>query len=92
LPRQTHRKSCLHKEDFQQPPRVSLKRFDKKFRIFHEAQEYKSLLVVVCFQQEEFHQNDESLVKYIKKEGMRLIQVYFYRLKKWGGVIIGLQK
>jgi len=47
--------------------------FDENFRIFHEAQEYNSLLEVVCFQQEEFDQDAGSLVKHIKKEEMRLV-------------------
>jgi len=47
--------------------------FDENFRIFHEAQEYNSLLEVVCFRQDEFDQNGGSLVKHIKKEGMRLV-------------------
>ena len=47
--------------------------FDEKFKIFHEAQEYNSLLEVVCFVQEEFDHNGGSLVKQIKKEGIRLV-------------------
>lgn len=47
--------------------------FDENFRIFHEAQEYNSLLEVLCFWQEEFDQDGGSLVKHIKKEGMRLV-------------------
>ena len=47
--------------------------FDENFRIFHEAQGYNSLLEVVCFQQEEIDQDGGSLVKHIKKEGMRLV-------------------
>jgi predicted nucleotidyltransferase len=47
--------------------------FDENFRIFHEAQEYNSLLEVVCFRQEEFDQDGGAIVKKIKKEGIRLI-------------------
>jgi len=47
--------------------------FDEKFKIFHEAQEYNSLLEVVCFVQEEFDHNGGSLVRQIKKEGIRLV-------------------
>jgi predicted nucleotidyltransferase len=47
--------------------------FDENFKIFHEAQEYNSLLEVVCFRQEEFDQDGGSLVKRIKKEGIRLL-------------------
>ena len=46
--------------------------FDEKFKIFHEAQEYNSLLEVVCFGQEEFDQDGGNLVRQIKKEGIRL--------------------
>jgi uncharacterized protein len=47
--------------------------FDEKFKIFHEGQKYNSLLEVVCFGQEEFDQDGGSLVRQIKKEGIRLI-------------------
>jgi predicted nucleotidyltransferase len=47
--------------------------FDESFKIFHEAQEYNSMLEVVCFGQEEFDQDGGSLVRQIKKEGIRLI-------------------
>ena len=47
--------------------------FDESFKIFHEAQEYNSLLEVVCFLQEEFEQNGGALVRLIKKEGIRLL-------------------
>jgi predicted nucleotidyltransferase len=39
--------------------------FEENFRIFHEAQEYNSLLEVVCFLQEEFDQDGWLLVKKI---------------------------
>lgn len=47
--------------------------FDEYFRIFHEAQEYNSLLEVVCFLEEEFDKDGGALVKHIKKEGIRLV-------------------
>lgn len=47
--------------------------FDETFRIFHEAQEYNSLLEVVCFLKEEFDRDGGALVKVIKKEGVRLM-------------------
>ena len=47
--------------------------FDEKFRIFHEAQEFNSLLEVVCFGQEEFSKDGGALVKQIKKDGIRLV-------------------
>lgn len=47
--------------------------FDESFKIFHEAQEYNSMLEVVCFDQEEFNGNVGSLIRQIKKEGIRLV-------------------
>lgn len=47
--------------------------FDEDFEIFHEAQKYNSLLEVVCFLQDDFDQNGTTLVKKIKKEGIRLL-------------------
>lgn len=47
--------------------------FDESFEIFHEAQEYSSLLEVVCFAQEEFDHNGGALAHMIKKEGVRLV-------------------
>ena len=47
--------------------------FDEDFKIFHEAQKYNSLLEVVCFVQEEFDRDGGSLVRLIKKEGIRLV-------------------
>jgi len=47
--------------------------FDEYFSIFHEAQEYNSLLEVVCFLEEEFDKDGGALVKQIKKEGIRLV-------------------
>jgi predicted nucleotidyltransferase len=47
--------------------------FDEDFEIFHEAQKYNSLLEVVCFVQDEFDQDGTTIVKRIKKEGIRLI-------------------
>jgi predicted nucleotidyltransferase len=43
------------------------------FVIFHEAQEYNSLLEVICFVQEEFDRDGGALVRLIKKEGIRLV-------------------
>ena len=47
--------------------------FDESFEIFHEAQEYSSLLEVVCFAQEEFDRDGGALAHIIKKEGVRLV-------------------
>ena len=46
--------------------------FDEDFEIFHEAQKYNSILEVVCFVQDEFDQDATTLVKKIKREGIRL--------------------
>ncbi len=47
--------------------------FDEAFEIFHEAQNYNSLLEVVCFVEEEFDEDAATLVRRIKKEGIRLL-------------------
>jgi predicted nucleotidyltransferase len=47
--------------------------FDESFEIFHEAQEFSSLLEVICFDQEEFDRDGGSLAHMIKKEGVRLV-------------------
>ncbi len=47
--------------------------FDESFMIFHEAQEFNSILEVVCFPWEEFDQDDGVLARRIKKEGIKLL-------------------
>lgn len=47
--------------------------FGEDFKIFHEAQKYDSRLEVVCFDQEEFDRDGGTLVRWIKKEGIRLV-------------------
>ena len=47
--------------------------FGEDFRIFHAAQKYNSLLEVVCFLQEEFEKDGGTLVRLIKREGVRLV-------------------
>jgi predicted nucleotidyltransferase len=47
--------------------------FDEAFQIFHEAQEYNSILEVVCFDQEEFDRDGGTLVRKIKEEGIKLM-------------------
>jgi hypothetical protein len=42
----------------------------ESFEIFHEAQEYNSLLEVVCFRREEFEENGASIIGRIKREGI----------------------
>jgi len=47
--------------------------YDEHFKIFHEAQKYNSLLEVICFNREEFDRDGGTLVRQIKKEGIRLL-------------------
>jgi predicted nucleotidyltransferase len=55
------------------PPTREGPLFDQSFLIFHEAQEFNSLLEVVCFLQEEFDQDGGALARQIKKEGIKLL-------------------
>jgi predicted nucleotidyltransferase len=47
--------------------------YSEGFRIFHEAQQYNSILEVVCFPEESFHQNSNPLVARIKQEGIPIM-------------------
>ncbi len=47
--------------------------FDEDFQIFHEAQNYDSLLEVVTFPQDVFERGGESIIRRIKKEGVRVM-------------------
>ncbi len=47
--------------------------FDERFEIFHEVQERNSLIEVVCFTEVEFDQGEGTLVRYIKREGVRIV-------------------
>jgi predicted nucleotidyltransferase len=47
--------------------------FNEYFQIFHEAQKYNSLLEVISFVQNDFDERKSTLVKKIKKEGIRLL-------------------
>ena len=47
--------------------------FDEDFEIFHEAQQYNSLLEVVCFLRDAFDRDDGTLIKRIKREGIRVM-------------------
>jgi predicted nucleotidyltransferase len=46
--------------------------FNEAFEIFHEVQKQNSLFEVVCFSETEFFNEDEELIKYIKKEGIKI--------------------
>jgi len=53
---------------------IPIKRFYKEsVNIFHEAQEFNSLLEVICFRKDEFDNNDMPLVTKIKKEGIKIV-------------------
>lgn len=47
--------------------------YDEDFEIFHEAQQYNSLLEVVCFDLDAFDRDGGTLIKRIKKEGIRVM-------------------
>ena len=47
--------------------------FDERFEMFHELQKYNSLYEVVCFLEVEFLREDETLIKHIKAEGIRIL-------------------
>ena len=47
--------------------------FNETFEIFHEAQKYNSLYEVICFSEQEFINEDESLIKHIKREGIKIV-------------------
>ena len=47
--------------------------FDETFKIFHEAQEFDSRLEVICFSQEDFDRDGGTLVRQIKKNGLKLL-------------------
>ena len=47
--------------------------FNEDFEIFHEAQQYNSLLEVVCFLEEAFDRDSGALIKRIKKEGIMVM-------------------
>ncbi len=47
--------------------------FDEDFEIFHEAQQYDSLLEVVCFLEDAFDRGNSAVVKRIKTEGLRVM-------------------
>ncbi|HHT9126306.1 MAG TPA: nucleotidyltransferase domain-containing protein [Candidatus Brocadiia bacterium] len=46
--------------------------YEETFEIFHEAQEYNSLLEILCFREDEFESNGGMIVAQIKKEGIKI--------------------
>jgi len=55
-------------------PRISEPKryYEESLDIFHEAQEYNSLLEVVCFREDEFEEGQTAIVNQIKKEGVKI--------------------
>ncbi len=45
---------------------------EKAFELFHEAQEYNSLLEIICLKEEEFENDSEAIINQIKEEGIRI--------------------
>ncbi len=46
--------------------------YKETFEIFHEAQEFNSLLEILCFREEEFESDGGAIVAQIKKEGIKI--------------------
>ena len=46
--------------------------YEETFEIFHEAQEYNSLLEILCFMEDEFEKNRLEIISKIKKEGVKI--------------------
>ncbi|MFH0775120.1 MAG: nucleotidyltransferase domain-containing protein [bacterium] len=46
--------------------------YEESFEIFHEAQEYNSLLEILCFKEDEFEKDGGTIISKIKKEGIRI--------------------
>jgi predicted nucleotidyltransferase len=47
--------------------------YDEDFEIFHEAQQFNSLLEVICFPEEKFNSDSGSLIQRIKQEGVLIL-------------------
>jgi len=46
--------------------------FNEAFEIFHEAQKQNSLFEVVCFSETEFINEEQQVIKHIKKDGIKI--------------------
>lgn len=46
--------------------------YEESLALFHEAQEFNSLLEVICFREDEFERGEAAVVARIKKEGLQL--------------------
>jgi len=47
--------------------------FDETFQIFHEVQRHNSLFEVVCFREDEFAEGDTTVLRHIRREGMKIL-------------------
>lgn len=48
--------------------------FNEAFEIFHEVQKQNSLFEVVCFTENDFINEEEDLIKHIKREGIKIYE------------------
>ena len=46
--------------------------YEETFEIFHEAQEFNSLLEILCFREDEFEIDGGAIVDQIRKEGIKI--------------------
>ena len=46
--------------------------FNEAFEIFHEVQKQNSLIETVCFTETEFINEEDYLIRHIKKEGIKI--------------------
>lgn len=46
--------------------------YDETYEIFHEAQEYNSLIEILCFRREEFENDGMEIISQIKREGIKI--------------------
>lgn len=46
--------------------------YEETLAIFHEAQEFNSLLEVICFREDEFERGEAAVVAQIKREGLQI--------------------
>lgn len=48
------------------------KYYEQSIEIFHEAQEYNSLLEIICFREDEFEMDGGTIASRIKREGVKI--------------------
>ena len=54
------------------PANWRARRVNEAFEIFHEAQGQNSLFDVVCFSETEFTNEEQEVIKHIKKDGIKI--------------------